>query len=109
MTRAAELALRSERSALVTRADRLAALPARRLEVEELRTAQRRRLLGAYDYQRQLERGYSVTRGPDGTVLRSVQLLAAGDELVTQLADGTVVSTVSDAATSPRDTTEGNQ
>ena len=109
MTRAAELAMRSERSALVTRADRLAALPARRLGVEELRTAQRRRLLGAYDYQRQLERGYSVTRGPDGTVLRSVQLLAAGAELVTQLADGTVVSTVSDAPTSPRDTTEGIQ
>ena len=50
-----------------------------------------------------------MTRGPDDTVLRSVQLLAAGDELVTQLADGTVVSTVSDAATSPRDTTEGIQ
>ena len=40
--------------------------PTRRLEVEELRAGQRRRLLGAYDYQRQLERGYSVTRDASG-------------------------------------------
>ena len=33
----------------------------------ELRIGQWRRLLGAYDYQRQLERGYSVTRDADGT------------------------------------------
>ena len=52
--------------------------PAQRLELEELRAAQRRRLLGAYDYQRQLERGYSVTRDASGAVLRSVDGLAPG-------------------------------
>ena len=70
--RAAGRAVRTRQDVLEARARRLAALPVRRLEVEELRTGQRRRLLGAYDYQRQLERGYSVTRGPDGSVLRSV-------------------------------------
>ena len=52
--------------------------PTRRLEVEELRVVQRRRLLGAYDYQRQLERGYSVTRDASGAVLRSVAGLEPG-------------------------------
>ena len=33
-------------------------------------TKYRKRLLGAYDYRRQLERGYSVTRDSNGRVLR---------------------------------------
>ncbi len=94
--RAAGRAVRTRQDMLEARARRLAALPAQRLEVEELRTGQRRRLLGAYDYQRQLERGYSVTRGPDGSVLRSVAGLAAGTVLATQLADGTVDSAITD-------------
>ena len=80
--------------ALVLRADRLGELPARLLEIEELRTGQQRRLLGAYDYQRQLERGYSVTRDSSGAILRSVTGLVPGDGLVTQLADGSVHTTV---------------
>ena len=60
------------RSALDIRAARLAALPGQRLQVEELRAAQWRRLLGAYDYRRQLDRGYSVTRDASGRVVRSV-------------------------------------
>jgi exodeoxyribonuclease VII large subunit len=94
--RAADRAVRTRQDALEARVHRLAALPARRLEVEELRGGQRRRLLGAYDYQRQLERGYSVTRGPDGSVLRSVLGQAAGAVLTTQLADGTIGSVATD-------------
>lgn len=41
-----------------------------------------------------LDRGYSVTRGKDGDVIRSASMLQAGDSLVTQLAEGTVQSTV---------------
>src|SRR5215207_414125 len=41
-----------------------------------------------------LARGWSITRRPDGTLLRDALALAPGDELVTTLADGTVVSRV---------------
>ncbi|HEY5108012.1 MAG TPA: exodeoxyribonuclease VII large subunit [Acidimicrobiales bacterium] len=107
--RAARRATLDEEAGLELRAGRLVGLPARLLEVEELRAAQRRRLLGAYDYQRQLERGYSVTRDASGAVLRSVVGLVPGTVLATQLADGTVDSTVTGASTiDTNDTTEGS-
>jgi len=97
----AEVVARSARRALgdgdrdlVRRTTLLATLPPRRVELEERQVGQWRRLLGAYDYQRQLERGYSVTRGPGGTVVRSAADLAPGDRMVTRLADGEVASTV---------------
>jgi exodeoxyribonuclease VII large subunit len=37
-----------------------------------------------------LERGYSIVRGPDGTIVRDATQLAAGDELQLQFARGTV-------------------
>ena len=79
--------------------ERLAALPDRRLQVEELRLAQWRRLLGAYDYRRQLERGYSVTRDAAGRVVRSVAELPPGSRMFTRLADGEVASVVSEDGT----------
>jgi exodeoxyribonuclease VII large subunit len=79
---------------MVKRLTLLAALPNRIIETEERQIRQWTQLLGAYDYQRQLERGYSVTRGDDGAVLRSIAGLAAGTGLVTRLADGEVHSTV---------------
>jgi exodeoxyribonuclease VII large subunit len=104
-----------EETRLASRAGRLGGLPARILEVEDLRAAQRRRLLGAYDYQRQLERGYSVTRDSSGAVLRSVVGLAPGTVLASQLSDGTIDSTVSrilandsNDANDTNDTTEGS-
>ena len=94
--RAIRRAVLDEEVRLEARAGRLAGVPSRILEVEDLRAAQRRRLLGAYDYQRQLERGYSVTRDPSGAVVRSVVGLAPGTVLASQLADGTVDSTVTE-------------
>ena len=41
-----------------------------------------------------LARGWSITRSATGQVLRSVNDVKSGDEIVTSLADGTVVSTV---------------
>jgi exodeoxyribonuclease VII large subunit len=90
-------ALRTVRSAdadLAARSRRLAAIPARQLAAEHGRLDQWRRLLGAYDYQRQLDRGYSVTRDAAGSVVRSVTDLGAGALLRTRLRDGEVVSTV---------------
>ena len=48
----------------------------------------------ALDPARALARGWSITRGPDGRVVRSVAALAVGDALVSTLADGQVASTV---------------
>jgi exodeoxyribonuclease VII large subunit len=53
-----------------------------------------RRLLAAYDVDRQLERGYSLTLRADGSLVRSAADVAPGQELVTRLADGSVRSRV---------------
>ena len=53
-----------------------------------------RRLLAAYDVERQLERGYSLTLTADGHLLRSTAGLAEQQEIVTRFADGTVRSQV---------------
>jgi exodeoxyribonuclease VII large subunit len=97
LARSAARSLRSGEESLSTRSQRLAALPDRRLEAEGLRVAQWRRLLGAYDYQHQLERGYSVTRDSAGAVVRSASGLAPGTRLFTRLFDGEVVSEVTDS------------
>ncbi|HUA94017.1 MAG TPA: hypothetical protein VMB82_00645, partial [Acidimicrobiales bacterium] len=52
------------------------------------------RLLDAYDVERQLERGYTLTMDREGRVVRSVAGLSAGVELMTRFADGTVRSRV---------------
>ena len=62
-------------------------------------------MLAAYDIERQLERGYTITLGPDGAVVRSVAELRAGSTLFTRFADGRASSTVD--ATEHRSTTEG--
>jgi exodeoxyribonuclease VII large subunit len=51
-------------------------------------------LLAAYDVDRQLERGYSLTLTADGRLVRRAGDVASGQEIVTRLADGSVRSTV---------------
>jgi exodeoxyribonuclease VII large subunit len=41
-----------------------------------------------------LARGWSITKGPDGRAVRSVEQVTSSDELITILADGTIRSTV---------------
>jgi exodeoxyribonuclease VII large subunit len=41
-----------------------------------------------------LDRGYSVTLGPDGRAVRTPQDVTAGDAIVTRLADGSLRSVV---------------
>ena len=53
-----------------------------------------RRLLAAYDVDRQLERGYSLTLTRDGQLVRSAHGLSEQQEIVTRFADGTVQSRV---------------
>jgi exodeoxyribonuclease VII large subunit len=112
IAKSAVRALEDADRVLVRRSTLLAALPERRLEVDQRQATQWRRLLAAYDYQRQLERGYSVTRDAEGAVVRSVAAVRSGDTLVTQVADGAVASIVSDdgkppGGAGPTDVTDG--
>ena len=51
--------------------------------------------LRVLDPDRTLRRGWSITRGPDGSVVRSPDDVRAGDQLTTRVAGGDVRSTVS--------------
>ncbi len=57
--------------------------------------------VAAVDPAVQLARGWSITRGPDGTIVRSIADLAPGAALTTRVADGTVVSTVESTSAHP--------
>jgi exonuclease VII large subunit len=56
-----------------------------------------RRLQSAYDVERQLERGYSLTLTSGGALVRSAADVVEGQKIVTRFADGTVRSTVDGA------------
>jgi len=101
LARSAARSLVSGNEALVFRSRRLAQAAIGRSELETVRTSQWRRLLDAYDYQRQLERGYSVTRNAEGQVVRSVADVERGSSLVTLVADGRLVSSVTDVRAEP--------
>jgi exodeoxyribonuclease VII large subunit len=102
--------LRAEEDAVVGRARRLSTAPERELVSEDRRIDQWHRLLGAYDYRRQLERGYSVTRDEQGRVVRSVASIAPGSHLLTRLSDGEVTSSVEHTdATGRTHKDEGNR
>ncbi len=51
--------------------------------------------LNAYNPSIMLERGWSITRTPNGDVIRSVADVDSGDTLVTQIADGALISNIS--------------
>jgi len=79
---------------VAVRAARLGPAARTHLERGEDRVGQWRRLLAAYDIERQLERGYTLTLDADGRPLRSVAGLAAGSVLSTRFADGAARSVV---------------
>lgn len=53
-------------------------------------------LLRAHDPATTLARGWSLTRGPDGNLLRDPTQVTSGDRIVTTLASGQLTSTVAD-------------
>lgn len=53
-----------------------------------------RRLAAAYDVERQLERGYTLTLDESGRVVRHAMSLLPGQSLLTRFADGTARSIV---------------
>ncbi|HEY8524843.1 MAG TPA: exodeoxyribonuclease VII large subunit [Acidimicrobiales bacterium] len=85
-------ALDAARDRLVQRAPRAAAAAARDLDRIAVQ-------LRALDPARTLARGWSITRGPDGAVVRSPADVAPGQELWTTVAGGELRSTVTATAT----------
>jgi exodeoxyribonuclease VII large subunit len=59
--------------------------------------------VGLLDPVNVLARGWSITRTTDGRVVRSVDDVKVGDEIVTTLRDGSTSATVVDKRTSPTD------
>lgn len=94
--------VRDAEGAVTDTAIRLSRSSRRRLVTEESQLTQWRRLLAAYDYHRQLERGYTVTRDEDGRVVRSVAGIRAGARLAIQAADGAVRARVEDVSVTRR-------
>jgi exodeoxyribonuclease VII large subunit len=89
---------RVEASEVSLRADaaRLGPLGLGILGRQEERVASWRRLLAAYDVDRQLERGYTLTLSAEGRLVRGARQLSPGQEILTRFADGTATSTVVD-------------
>jgi len=75
-------------------AGRLGPLAQAHLAQADTRMVSWGRLLNAYDVQRQLERGYSLTCDDSGAVIRSVSGLSGGTVLTTRFADGRARSVV---------------
>ena len=92
--RAAPERLVSGAARLSAHAARLGPLSLGHLGRQDERVQSWRRLLAAYDVDRQLERGYSLTLTAEGQLVRSAAALTEEQEIVTRLADGTVHSRV---------------
>jgi exodeoxyribonuclease VII large subunit len=92
-------------TAMVRRAARLGPLALGHVDRTGDRMDAWRRLLAAYDVDHQLERGYTLTLGEDGRVVRSTTAMARGTVLVTRFADGTARSVVESVAAAARAST----
>ena len=103
-TRLAGASARLRRSAVRTETSALASLDRavvriglatrHRLRTAELTLETAAARTNALDPSVALARGWSITRGPDGAVVRSVADVSTGAELTTQVADGTITSTI---------------
>lgn len=94
VARLAPRQLDASASHLSSRADRISSLARLAVDRQGERVDASRRLLAAYDVERQLERGYTLTLDADGRLVRSVSALRTGEVLSTRFADGTARSTV---------------
>jgi len=86
-------------SLLAARTSRLTGLARDHVQSSAQRIEQWRRLLVAYDVDRQLERGYTLTVDGDGRILRRASGLEVGAVISTRFADGSVRSVIDRPAT----------
>jgi exodeoxyribonuclease VII large subunit len=101
LARLAPAAVETRQTAVRTHAARLGPLASGHLAREGERVRSWRRLLTAYDVDRQLERGYTLTLTERGALVRSISDLPAGTVVQTRLADGTALSRVESTAPRP--------
>jgi exodeoxyribonuclease VII large subunit len=94
LRRATPARLDASESRVRAHAARLGPLSTGHLGRQEERIVAWRRLLAAYDVERQLERGYSLTITADGVLVRGASEVVPKQQIVTRFADGTVRSTV---------------
>lgn len=92
---------------LQRRIGRLGPLTLSAVDRQEEYLASLRRLIAAYDVERQLERGFTLTLDTDGHLVRSASSVRAGGRLVTRFADGTTHSVVE--RVDPRPGADGRQ
>jgi exodeoxyribonuclease VII large subunit len=96
LARAAPAATAGQSARVATSTARLGAAARRLVADAEEKAAGWRRLLSAFDLDRQLERGYTITTDEDGHILRSAATLESGNVLRTRFADGTARSVVTE-------------
>jgi exodeoxyribonuclease VII large subunit len=101
LARLAPRAVESRRPLPETLARRIAARAVDRLRRDAARIAALERLAGELRPERTLRRGFSITRGPDGAVLRDAAKVLPGTRLSTELHRGRVESTVDRAVGAP--------
>ncbi|MGD9750404.1 MAG: exodeoxyribonuclease VII large subunit [Acidimicrobiia bacterium] len=95
LTREGRAALRAAEAGLTHRRERLHREATHVLQHADTRLALAAARVDAADPQRVLARGFSLTRrASDGTVVRDPGALVAGEELITETAQGSVRSTV---------------
>lgn len=94
LVRSAPRAVDGSRTHVATGVARLGPLATGQVERSQDRLAAWRRLLAAYDVDRQLERGYTLTLDTDGRVVRGAREVREGDRIVTRFADGSARSVV---------------
>lgn len=76
--------------------DRFVTAARQALETQENRIARLSSLLQALGPGSILSRGFSITFGPDGEIIKSADSVADGDELTTQVSEGKIKSVVRD-------------
>jgi exodeoxyribonuclease VII large subunit len=109
VSRLAPEGLVARQSVLRTHAARLGPLSLGHLARETERVRSWRRLLTAYDVDRQLERGYTLTLTASGELVRSAADLVVGSEVITRFADGRARSRVESAELRDGDVDENNE
>jgi exodeoxyribonuclease VII large subunit len=97
LARLAPAALVARQNGLERHAARMGPLATGHLAREAERVRSWRRLLTAYDVERQLERGYTLTLTAGGELVKSAADVPVGSEVVTRFADGTTRSRVESA------------
>lgn len=98
LARQAPVTVELASAAVTGRAARLAPAGRNHLERATAELDGWRRLLAAYDVDRQLARGYTLTLDGDGRPVRSAAAVSPDDRLVTRFVDGTVHSRVVEVA-----------